>query len=83
MGSRIRVTGALGQIGNELVEALEEKYGHGSVIATDAREGNNCRILDVMDADRIDSLVIEESITEIYHLAALLSATGEKNPELC
>ena len=83
MGSRILVTGALGQIGTELVEALEEKYGHGSVIATDVREGNNCRILDVMDADRIDSLVREESITEIYHLAALLSATGEKNPELC
>ena len=83
MGSRILVTGALGQIGTELVEALEEKYGQGSVIATDVREGNNCRILDVMDAAGIESLVRDESITEIYHLAALLSATGEKNPELC
>ena len=83
MGSRILVTGALGQIGTELVEALEEKYGQGSVIATDVGEGNNCRILDVMDAAGIESLVREESITEIYHLAALLSATGEKNPELC
>ena len=83
MGSRILVTGALGQIGTELVEALEEKYGQGSVLATDVREGNNCRILDVMDAAGIESLVREESITEIYHLAALLSATGEKNPELC
>ena len=40
MGPRILVTGALGQIGTELVEALEEKHGQGSVIATDVREGN-------------------------------------------
>ena len=83
MGPRILVTGALGQIGTELVEALEEKHGQGSVIATDVREGGGCRILDVMDAEGILSLVSSEGITEIYHLAALLSATGERNPELC
>ena len=83
MGPRILVTGALGQIGTELVEALEEKYGQGSVIATDVREAPGCRILDVMDSDGILTLVDEENVTEIYHLAALLSATGERNPDLC
>ena len=83
MGPRILVTGALGQIGTELVEALEKKYGQGSIIATDVREGDDCQILDVMDAGSIHSLVSNEDITEIYHLAALLSATGERNPELC
>ena len=83
MGPRILVTGALGQIGTELVDALKEKHGQGSVIATDVREAPGCRILDVMDADGILALVDEENVTEIYHLAALLSATGERNPELC
>ena len=83
MGTRVLVTGALGQIGTELVEALENRHGPGSVIATDVREGGDCRILDVMDAEGILSLVGDEGITEIYHLAALLSATGERNPELC
>ena len=83
MGPRILVTGALGQIGTELVEALEQKHGRDCVIATDVREAPNCRILDVMDAEGIHALVSEENISEIYHLAALLSATGERNPELC
>ena len=83
MGPRVLVTGALGQIGTELVEALSDKLGSDNIIATDVRESENCRVLDVMDAESIDSLVESEKITEIYHLAALLSATGEKNPELC
>ncbi len=83
MGPRILVTGALGQIGTELVEALGEKHGQGSVIATDVRSAPGCRILDVMDSAGIQSLVKDEGITEIYHLAALLSATGERNPDLC
>jgi len=80
---RVLVTGALGQIGTELVEALREKHGHKAVIATDIRESKGCQILDVMDKEGIEKLVHGENITEIYHLAALLSATGEKNPELC
>ena len=83
MGPRILVTGALGQIGTELVEALRFKHGHDKIIATDLRESANCRILNVMDLEAMDSLVQTEGIGEIYHLAALLSATGEKNPELC
>lgn len=80
---RVLVTGALGQIGTELVEALRQKFGNDCVIATDIRESKGCQILDVMDKDGIEQLVKHENITEIYHLAALLSATGEKNPDLC
>tara|TARA_Y100001968_G_scaffold332329_1_gene390096 strand:- start:1479 stop:2405 length:927 start_codon:yes stop_codon:yes gene_type:complete len=80
---RVLVTGAQGQIGTELVEALQQKHGHDNVIATDIRDDKGCQILDVMDKEGIEKLVLEQDITEIYHLAALLSATGEKNPELC
>jgi nucleoside-diphosphate-sugar epimerase len=80
---RVLVTGARGQIGTELVEALRKKHGHEAVIATDIRKAEGCQILNVMEKEEIKKLVVEEQITEIYHLAALLSATGEKNPELC
>ena len=80
---RVLVTGACGQIGTELVEALQQKHGHDSVIATDIRKAEGCHILDVMDKKGINKLVVEQEIIEIYHLAALLSASGEKNPELC
>ena len=80
---RVLVTGACGQIGTELVEALQQKHGHDSVIATDIRKTEGCHILDVMDKKGINKLVVEQEIIEIYHLAALLSASGEKNPELC
>ena len=80
---RVLVTGALGQIGTELVEALRQKHGHEAVIATDIREAEGCQILDVMNKNEIKALMNKEKITEVYHLAALLSATGEKNPKLC
>ncbi|MBP03268.1 MAG: NAD-dependent epimerase [Euryarchaeota archaeon] len=79
----VLVTGALGQIGTELVEALRQKHGHEAVIATDIREAEGCQILDVMNKNEIKALMNKEQITEVYHLAALLSATGEKNPKLC
>ena len=78
---RVLVTGALGQIGTELVEALRQKHGYEAVIATDIRKAEGCQILDVMDKNEVKKLVIEEQITEIYQLAALLSATVEKKPE--
>ena len=80
---RVLVTGALGQIGTELVEALRKKHGHEAVIATDIRKAEGCHILDVMNKKEINELMKKEQITEVYHLAALLSATGEKNPKLC
>ena len=89
--SRILVTGALGQIGTELVEALRSLHGADAVVASDVRDipdhpcvvGGPYRHLSVIDADTFDEVVTEESIGTVYHLAAILSATGEKNPELC
>jgi nucleoside-diphosphate-sugar epimerase len=90
-GDRILVTGALGQIGTDLVGALRDRHGSDSVIASDVREvpghplleGGPFRLLSVLDGDGMDSVVREEEVGEIYHLAAILSAIGEKKPELC
>ena len=91
LGDSILVTGALGQIGMDLVEALRDKHGKDSVIASDVREisghpfveeGRFVR-LSVLDGDAMDSVVKDEGIGTVYHLAAVLSATGEQNPELC
>ena len=89
-GDKILVTGALGQIGTELVEALRKKHGASSVIASDLRpvdqvDGSQGQYikLDVLDTDLIIKVCKEEGVGTVYHLAALLSATGEKNPELC
>ena len=88
--SRILVTGALGQIGMELLEALLHKFSPENVIATDIREPENIDSigfkflkLDVLDPDELEKIIQEHDITEVYHLAAILSATGERNPELC
>ncbi|MCC5919835.1 MAG: NAD-dependent epimerase/dehydratase family protein [Cyclobacteriaceae bacterium] len=84
--TKILVTGANGQLGTELTEALREKYGAERVLATDIRklEGQEglFEVLDVMDAERMLALVKDYGITQIYHLAAMLSARGEQNPEL-
>ena len=90
-GDSILVTGALGQIGSDLVEALRDKHGQDSVIASDVREiaghpfveeGRFVR-LSVLDGDAMDSTIEEQGVGTVYHLAAILSATGEQNPELC
>ena len=83
----ILVTGALGQIGTELVLALQEKYGKEKIIASDLKEpenydGNFVRC-DVTDLNSYDNINKDNDIKVVYHLAAILSATGEKNPELC
>ena len=88
---RILVTGALGQIGTDLVESLRDIYGSTKVLASDIREISDhpCvssgpfTVLDVLDSDKIFKLVENENITIIYHLAAILSAKGEEKPELC
>ncbi len=87
---RILVTGACGQIGTELTVALRRKYGNDNVIATDLKqetclpEGSGpYHQLDVLDADAIESLITRYDIDTVYHMAALLSAVGEKNPQLC
>lgn len=85
---RIMITGALGQIGTELTLKLREIYGVDNVLATDLRrpeEGAKVlegpfEELDVTDAERMDQLAGEFKADTIMHMAALLSATAEKNP---
>ncbi|MDD8019848.1 MAG: NAD-dependent epimerase/dehydratase family protein [Acidobacteriota bacterium] len=83
----ILVTGAAGQIGSELVPALRENFGQHKVIASDLvepkadslREGPFEK-LDVTDRVQLETAIKKHKIKRIYHLAAILSATGEKNP---
>jgi nucleoside-diphosphate-sugar epimerase len=84
---KILIMGAGGQIGVELTMALRHAYGTDNVIATDIREAHPLLagtgpyyILDAMDATATLALIKKEGITQIYLLAALLSATGEKAP---
>ncbi|MCE4957881.1 L-threonine 3-dehydrogenase [Macrococcoides caseolyticum] len=85
---RIMITGALGQIGTELTLKLREIYGVENVLATDLRrpeEGAKVlegpfEALDVTDAEKMDKLAGEFKADTIMHMAALLSATAEKNP---
>ena len=83
MVNRILVTGALGQIGTELVAALRSRHGEDAVIATDLRSSEGITLLDVMNLEEMDRIVSQGGVRVIYHLAALLSATGERKPELC
>jgi nucleoside-diphosphate-sugar epimerase len=86
---KILVIGASGQIGVELTLALRKIYGNANVVASDLREENDllkgtCPYvsLDVMNKEMLHVQVIRQNITQIYLLAAILSATGEKNPNL-
>jgi nucleoside-diphosphate-sugar epimerase len=86
---RILVIGASGQIGVELTLALRAIYGNNNVIASDLREQNPLLegtgpyvALDVMNKEMLHVQVVRQGITQIYLLAAILSATGEKNPDL-
>ncbi|OQA45982.1 MAG: putative epimerase/dehydratase [Chloroflexi bacterium ADurb.Bin325] len=86
---RILVTGAGGQIGTELVTALRSRYGDANVVATDIqplpaaiREAGPTARLDVTQADALAELVRRCDIDTIYHMAAILSATGEEKPRL-
>lgn len=86
---KILVIGASGQIGVELTLALRKIYGNSNVIASDLREENPLLSgtgpyvsMDVMNKEMLHVQVIRQGITQIYLLAAILSATGEKNPSL-
>lgn len=86
---KILVIGASGQIGVELTLALRKIYGDSAVIASDLREENELLkgtgpyvSLDVMNKEMLHVQVIRQGVTQIYLLAAILSATGEKNPGL-
>lgn len=87
---RILVTGALGQIGSELVVALRARYGNEAVIASDIRlppletlrPGERFEFLDSTNARQIQDIVRNGEVGTIYHLAALLSATSEEKPHV-
>jgi len=80
---RILITGALGQLGLEFIKYFEKSDVY--VLATDIRtpsEKLSCEFekADALDKDRLDQLVKKYKINTIYHLVAILSANGEKNP---
>jgi len=84
---KILVIGAGGQLGTELTKALAEKHGNGSIIATDFQESARSKFgycgfqtLNVLNKAELENIVKTEGVTQIYHLAAILSAAGEKNP---
>ena len=86
---KILVTGALGQIGSELSLALKKIYGEKNVITSDLHSSNikdefqPYETLNILDKQALANVIKKHEITTIYHLAAILSATGEKNPQLC
>jgi len=82
------VIGASGQIGTELVVGLRKRFGNDSIIASDlgtavkeALKDGPYEQLDVMNADRLREIIVSNEVQEVYLLAALLSATAEKNPD--
>lgn len=86
---KILVIGASGQIGVELTLALRKVYSGSQVIASDLREENELLkgtgpyvSLDVMNKEMLHVQILEQNITQVYLLAAILSATAEKNPHL-
>ena len=87
---QILVTGAAGQIGSELVRALRIRYGENHIIATDIQlptgftpgEEGPFEFLDILDSHHITRVMQRYSVERIYHLAAILSATGESQPNM-
>ena len=87
---KILITGALGQIGSELTTSLRKRYGDKKVIASDIKPRLEGTIgqdgpfehIDCLNAQEIYSTVKKYKIDTVFHLAAILSASGEKNPQL-
>ena len=86
---RILVIGAAGQIGSELVPFLREKYGNDNVIATGRKtplpdvikKSGPVIYLDALESNNLSRVFYEYEINTIYHMASILSATGEKIPQ--
>jgi len=85
--AKILIIGACGQIGTELTKKLREVYGTDNVIASDIRKGDPefvasgpFEVANALDFNQIESLLEKHQIDEVYLMAALLSATAEKNP---
>lgn len=89
MRERILIIGSSGQIGTELVMELRKMYGNENVVASDIRDSSEqvmnsgpFETLDIMDASLLREIVKKHKVTQVYLLAALLSATAEQNIEL-
>lgn len=86
---KILVTGALGQIGTDLLTALKKKYGADNIIASDLLEDPKTKEtapfeqLCVLSKEEFREVIKKHDIDTIYHLAAILSAVGEEKPQLC
>ena len=84
---KILVIGCSGQIGSELTLELRKLYGNANVIATDIRpapvdvlESGPFETLDVLDVSKLQLILEHEKVTQVYHLAAILSGNAEKRP---
>lgn len=87
MNTKILIIGACGQIGTELTTRLRNMYGVENVVASDIRKLNNdivnngiFEVVNALDYNQIEHLIEQYQITDVYLMAALLSATAEKNP---
>ncbi len=88
---KILVTGSVGQIGSELTMELRKRFGAENVIATgrktqpsdELRNSGPFHFIDVNKIDTVEEIVKKYNIDTVYHMAAILSAVGEKNPQLC
>ena len=87
MSTKILIIGACGQIGTELTQKLRAVYGTDNVIASDIRKLDNdvvndgiFEVVNALDYNQIEHLIEKYHITDVYLMAALLSATAEKNP---
>ncbi len=87
--TRFLVTGSYGQIGTELVGAMRKKYGGDNVIATGRKKPPKILLkdgpymhLDILDANQLHSMIVDNDIDIIIHNASVLSGIGEKNPQL-
>ncbi len=79
MNNNILVTGANGQIGQILTQELSKIEGN-KIFATDINISNTCSYLNILEQDSLSKIIEKHNITQIYHLAAILSARGEQNP---
>jgi nucleoside-diphosphate-sugar epimerase len=88
MSPKVLVTGAAGQIGTELVRALRRRLGTENILATDksvpsgASGSGPFSALDVLDGPALEKAIKDRGIDTVYHLAAILSAVGEENPDI-
>ncbi|MEM7549030.1 MAG: NAD-dependent epimerase/dehydratase family protein [Bacteroidota bacterium] len=84
---KILIVGSNGQFGTELLSELQGKFGYDNVIGSDKKEISNCNSclfehLDVLDSKRLEEVIDKHEITQVYLLAAILSAVGEQKPLL-